>query len=55
MNKVELLARVPLFSALNHHEIKKLSEVMFVKKYDRNEAIVLEEDASANSMFVIVS
>jgi CRP/FNR family transcriptional regulator, cyclic AMP receptor protein len=55
MNKVELLARVPLFSALNHHEIKKLSEVMFIKKYDRNEAIVLEEDSSANSMFVIVS
>ena len=55
MNKIELLARVPLFSALNHNEVKKLSEIMFVKKYDRNEAIVLEEDASANSMFVIVS
>ncbi|MFH0920830.1 MAG: Crp/Fnr family transcriptional regulator [Fibrobacterota bacterium] len=55
MNKIELLARVPLFSALNHHEIKKLAEVMFLKKYDRNEAIVLEEDSSVSSMFVIVT
>jgi len=54
MNKTELLARVPLFSALNHSEIKKLADVVILKKYGKGEAIVLEDDASANSMFVIV-
>jgi len=54
MNKTELLARVPLFSALNHAEIKKLSDVVILKKYNKGDAIVLEEDPSANSMFVIV-
>jgi CRP/FNR family transcriptional regulator, cyclic AMP receptor protein len=54
MNKIEILARVPLFGALNHSEIKKLSDVVILKKYETGDAIVLEEDPSANSMFIIV-
>lgn len=54
MNKTELLARVPLFRALSHAEIKKLADVVILKKCEKGEAIVLEEDPSANAMFVIV-
>ncbi len=54
MNKTELLAHVPLFKALQHSEIKKLADVVILKKYEKGEAIVLEDDTTANAMFVIV-
>jgi CRP/FNR family transcriptional regulator/CRP/FNR family cyclic AMP-dependent transcriptional regulator len=50
----ELLACVPLFRALSREEIKKLAEVVIFKKYGKNESILMEDDESANSMFVIV-
>ena len=50
----ELLACVPLFRALSREEIKKLADVVIFKKYGKNESILMEDDESANSMFVIV-
>ena len=54
-SQMELLAGVPLFKALSESELKKLAQVMIPRKYGKNEAILVEDDESANSMFVIVS
>jgi CRP/FNR family transcriptional regulator/CRP/FNR family cyclic AMP-dependent transcriptional regulator len=53
--RIELLSKVPLFRALNNDEIQKLAEVVIFKKYMKNQAILMEDDESANSMFVIVN
>lgn len=53
--RIELLSRVPLFKALSENELKKLAQVMIFRRYNKNEAILMEDEESANSMFVIVS
>src|SRR3989339_915729 len=54
-HRVDLLAKVPLFRALSEAEVKKLARVVILRRYEKGEAILVEDDDSANAMFVIVS
>ncbi len=55
MDKVKLLSRVPLFRALHEKDIKRLADVVILRKYDKNQAILREDDKHTSSMFIIVT
>jgi CRP/FNR family transcriptional regulator/CRP/FNR family cyclic AMP-dependent transcriptional regulator len=53
VNKLELLKRVDLFSVLSDSQLEVLSRMAFAKKYTKDEIILLEDDSSNQSFFII--
>ena len=52
-NKIELLKGVDLFSALDDSQLNVLADMAFSKNYDKDETILLEDDESNQSFFII--
>ncbi len=54
-NKIELLKGVDLFSALDDSQLNVLADMAFSKTYEKDETILLEDDESNQSFFIISS
>ena len=50
---VEIISRVPVFTALNTKELGAVSSVMIVREFSPDEVIVHEEDTESQTLFII--
>ena len=53
INKIELLQGVDLFSQLSDEQLNVLSGLAITKRYSKDETILLEDDSSNHSFFII--
>jgi CRP/FNR family transcriptional regulator, cyclic AMP receptor protein len=50
---LELLRKIPLFSSLNDDELEAINQVSFIKHFDRDHLILLE-DEEGDTLFIII-
>jgi len=54
MNKTDLLHTVPIFSELHKNDVRKISDQMVSRTYNKGQMILLEE-ATGETFFVIAN
>ena len=54
MSKVEHLRKVPIFSDLSDSDLKKISEKMISRLYEKGKMILLEQ-SQGETFFIIIS
>ena len=54
MESISLLKKIPLFASLRDNELKNIQGVCIKRSYRKNQPIVLEDDSSINTIFIII-
>jgi CRP/FNR family transcriptional regulator/CRP/FNR family cyclic AMP-dependent transcriptional regulator len=54
MESISLLKNIPLFASLRNNELANIQAVCIKRSYRKSQPILLEDDSSINTMFIII-